>query len=71
MLLYVEVLHIQRVFFNELPTRLDCISHEDRENLVSLAGTDPATNTTKADFTAADGALYWGLLKLADLKPLY
>ncbi len=41
------------------------------KNLVSLAGTDPATKTTKADFTARDGALYWGLLKLADLQPLY
>ena len=41
------------------------------KNLASLAGTDPVTNTTKADFTAKDGALYWGLLKLADLKPLY
>ena len=40
-------------------------------NLVSPAGTDPATKTTKADFTASDGALYWGLLKLADLQPLY
>ena len=41
------------------------------KNLVSLAATDPATKTAKADFTASDGALYWGLLKLADLKPLY
>jgi hypothetical protein len=41
------------------------------KNLASLAGTDPATNTTKADFTARDGALYWGLFKLADLEPLY
>jgi hypothetical protein len=40
-------------------------------NLVSLTGTDPATNTTKADFIASEGALYWGLLKLADLKPLH
>jgi hypothetical protein len=41
------------------------------KNLVSLTGSDPATKTTKADFTARDGALYWGLLKLADLQPLY
>jgi hypothetical protein len=41
------------------------------KNLVSMAGTDPTTNTTKADFTARDGALYWGLLKLTDLEPLY
>ena len=41
------------------------------KNLISLAGTDPATKTTKAEFTARDGALYWGLIKLADLKPLY
>jgi hypothetical protein len=41
------------------------------KNLVSLTGSDAATNTTKADFIARDGALYWGLLKLADLKPLY
>lgn len=41
------------------------------QKLVSLIGTDPATNTTKADFIARDGALYWGLLKLADLEPLY
>jgi hypothetical protein len=50
------------------------LKEEDRaaiKNLVSLTGTDPATNTTKADFIAKDGALYWGLLKLADLKSLY
>jgi hypothetical protein len=41
------------------------------KNLVSLTGRDPATNTTKADFSARDGALYWGLIKLADLTPLY
>lgn len=41
------------------------------KNLVSLAGRDPATNTTKADFIARDGALYWGLIKFADLTPLY
>jgi hypothetical protein len=41
------------------------------KNLVSLTGTIPATNTTKADFIARDGALYWGLFKLADLEPLY
>ena len=41
------------------------------KNLVTLTGTDPATNTTKADFSAKDGALYWGLIKLADLTPLY
>ncbi|MEQ1520831.1 MAG: DUF2125 domain-containing protein [Aestuariivirga sp.] len=41
------------------------------KNLVTLAGRDPATNTTKADFSARDGALYWGLIKLADLTPLY
>ncbi len=41
------------------------------KNLVTLAGSDPATNTTKADFSARDGALYWGLIKLADLTPLY
>ncbi len=41
------------------------------KNLVTLTGSDPKTNTTKADFVAKDGALYWGLLKLADLTPLY
>ncbi len=41
------------------------------KNLVTLTGSDPATKTTKADFTAKDGALYWGLIKLADLTPLY
>ena len=41
------------------------------KNLVSLTGRDPATNTTKADFVAKEGALYWGLIKLADLTPLY
>jgi hypothetical protein len=40
-------------------------------NLVALTGSDPATKTTKADFVARDGALYWGLFKLADLAPLY
>ena len=41
------------------------------KNLVTLTGKDPATNTTKADFSAREGALYWGLIKLADLTPLY
>lgn len=41
------------------------------KNLVALTGSDPKTNTTKADFSARDGALYWGLIKLADLTPLY
>jgi len=41
------------------------------KNLVSLTGSDPSTGTTKADLVAKDGALYWGLLKLADLAPLY
>ncbi len=41
------------------------------KNLVTLAGSDPTTKTTKADFTAKEGALYWGLIKLADLTPLY
>ena len=41
------------------------------KNLVTLTGSDSATNTTKADFTAKDGALYWGLIKLADLTPPY
>jgi hypothetical protein len=40
-------------------------------NLVTLTGSDPATKTTKADFVAKDGALYWGLIKLADLAPLF
>jgi hypothetical protein len=50
------------------------LSEQDSErikNLISLTGRDPATNTTKADFSARDGALYWGLIKLADLTPLY
>ena len=34
-----------------------------------LAG--PKTKIAKADFTASEGALYWGLFKLADLAPLY
>lgn len=41
------------------------------KNLVTLTGSDPATKTTKADFSAKDGALYWGLIKLTDLAPLY
>jgi hypothetical protein len=41
------------------------------KNIVTLTGSDSATNTTKADFSAKDGALYWGLIKLADLTPLY
>ena len=41
------------------------------KNLVTLTGSDPATKTTKADFVAKDGALYWGLIRLADLTPLY
>lgn len=41
------------------------------KNLVTLTGRDPATNTIKAEFAAKDGALYWGLIKLADLAPLY
>jgi hypothetical protein len=50
------------------------LNEQDRTtitNLVTLTGSDPATKTTKADFTAKDGALYWGLIKLADLTPLY
>ncbi len=41
------------------------------KSLVSLTGSDPTTKTTKADFNATGGALYWGLIKLADLAPLY
>lgn len=41
------------------------------KNLLGLTGSDPKTNTTKADFIARQGALYWGLFKLADLAPLY
>jgi hypothetical protein len=41
------------------------------KNLVTLTGSDPATKTTQAEFTAREGALYWGLFKLADLEPLY
>lgn len=41
------------------------------KNLVTLTGNDPTTGTTKADLVAKDGALYWGLIKLADLTPLY
>ncbi|MDO8353276.1 MAG: DUF2125 domain-containing protein, partial [Aestuariivirga sp.] len=50
------------------------LNEQDRTtitNLVTLTGTDPKTNITKADFVAKDGALYWGLIKLADLTPLY
>ena len=50
------------------------LNEQDRTtitNLVTLTGKDPATNTTKADFVAKEGALYWGLIKLADLTPLY
>ena len=41
------------------------------KNLLNLTGRDPATNTTKADFNANEGVLYWGPLKLVDLIPLY
>ena len=41
------------------------------KNLVTLTGRNPATNTTSADFSAKDGALYWGLIKLANLAPLH
>jgi hypothetical protein len=41
------------------------------KNLVTLTGSDSTTQTTKADFIARDGALYWGLIKIADLTPLY
>jgi hypothetical protein len=50
------------------------LNEQDRitiTNLVTQTGSDPATKTTKADFIARDGALYWGLIKLADLTPLY
>jgi hypothetical protein len=43
------------------------LNEQDRTtitNLVTLTG-------SKADFVAKDGALYWGLIKLADLTPLY
>ena len=29
------------------------------KSLVTLTGTDPKTNMTKADFAAKEGALYW------------
>jgi len=41
------------------------------KNLVTLTGSAPATKTTKADFVAREGALYWGLINLTDLEPLY
>jgi len=41
------------------------------KNLLGLTGSDSKTNKTKADFIAREGALYWGLFKLADLEPLY
>ena len=45
--------------------------HEpDRAAIKSLLA-DPNAKTAKADFTASEGALYWGLFKLADLAPLY
>ena len=35
-LLHVEVLHVERVVFDELPARLDLIAHERREHLVGF-----------------------------------
>lgn len=55
-------------------TPIFALSEQDSatiRNLVTLTGSDPATKTTKADFFAREGALYWGLFKLADLAPLY
>jgi hypothetical protein len=40
-------------------------------DLLGLTGSDSKTNTAKADLIAREGAIYWGLLKLADLRPLY
>jgi hypothetical protein len=55
-------------------TPIFALSEQDSatiRNLVTLTGSDPATKTTKADFVAREGALYWGLIKLTDLTPLY
>lgn len=36
--LYVQVLHFQRVFFNELSSAFDVLAHEDTEEPLGLAG---------------------------------
>src|SRR5829696_4822629 len=32
----IEVLHVQRVVFNELPARLDLVAHQRREHLIGF-----------------------------------
>src|SRR5262249_21355208 len=34
--LYVEIPNVQRIIFDELPTRLDDIAHQNREHLVGI-----------------------------------
>jgi hypothetical protein len=41
------------------------------KSLLMMQGNNPASPLQKAEFTAKDGGLYWGLLKISDLKPVY
>jgi hypothetical protein len=41
------------------------------KSLLAMQGNDPKLPAQKAEFTAKDGGLYWGLFKLADIKPIY
>ena len=36
--LYIQILHIQSMLLDELSTRLDLISHQNREHLIRLYG---------------------------------
>jgi hypothetical protein len=41
------------------------------KSLLMMQGNNPASPLQKAEFTAKDGGLYWGLLKISDLEPVY
>jgi hypothetical protein len=41
------------------------------KSLLSFQGNDPKLPAQKAEFTAKDGELYWGLMKIGKLDPLY
>jgi hypothetical protein len=41
------------------------------KSLLALQGNDPKLPTQKTEFTAKEGELYWGLMKIGKLDPLY
>ena len=41
------------------------------KSLLALQGNDPKLPAQKAEFTAKEGELYWGAMKIGNLEPLY